>query len=209
MRVRLALCLGVLGLGVLGLGMLGPACVTSAQPRPAERSSPRTQSMDERVRALLSGIEDAPSRAEMLALGMPGFEALVRLEANAAEPGALRLRAITCAGWFHGERPRAYLRGLLASASLEPLRLRAAIRAYGANLESTELASPAPVLEPITRHARHEDPAVREAVYLTLVAVRAQAPASARAAITSSLEALLASEIDAELVQATRARMSS
>jgi hypothetical protein len=164
--------------------------------------------MDERVRALLSGIEDAPSRAEMLALGMPGFEALVRLEANAAEPGALRLRAITCAGWFHGERPRAYLRGLLASAT-EPLRLRAAIRAYGANLESTELASPDPLLEPITRHARHEDPAVREAVYLTLVAVRAQAPASARAAITSSLETLLASETDAELVQATRARMSS
>jgi hypothetical protein len=208
MRVRLALGLGVLGLGMLGLGMLGPACVTSAQPRPAERSSPRTQSMDERVRALLSGIEDAPSRAEMLALGMPGFEALVRLEANAAEPGALRLRAITCAGWFHGERPRAYLRGLLASAT-EPLRLRAAIRAYGANLESTELASPDPLLEPITRHARHEDPAVREAVYLTLVAVRAQAPASARAAITSSLETLLASETDAELVQATRARMSS
>jgi hypothetical protein len=208
MRVRLALGLGVLGLGLLGLGLLGPACVTSAQPRPAERSSPRTQSMDERVRALLSGIEDAPSRAEMLALGMPGFEALVRLEANAAEPGALRLRAITCAGWFHGERPRAYLRGLLASAT-EPLRLRAAIRAYGANLESTELASPDPLLEPITRHARHEDPAVREAVYLTLVAVRAQAPASARAAITSSLETLLASETDAELVQATRARMSS
>ena len=206
--VRLVRGLGMLGLGMLGLGMLGPACVTSAQPRPAERSSPQTQSMDERVRALLSGIEDAPSRAEMLALGMPGFEALVRLEANAAEPGALRLRAITCAGWFHGERPRAYLRGLLASTS-EPLRLRAAIRAYGANLEASELAAPAPLLEPITRHARHEDPAVREAVYLTLVAVRAQAPASARAAITSSLETLLASETDAELVQATRARMSS
>lgn len=201
--VRLAL-----GLGVLSLGMLGPACVTSAQPRPAERSSPRTQSMDERVRVLLSGIEDAPSRAEMLALGMPGFEALVRLEANASEPGALRLRAITCAGWFHGERPRAYLRGLLASAT-EPLRLRAAIRAYGANLEAAELASPEPLLEPITRHARHDDPAVREAVYLTLIAVRAQAPERARATITSTLEHLLASEADAELVQATRARMSS
>jgi hypothetical protein len=165
--------------------------------------------MDERVRVLLSGIEDAPSRAEMLALGMPGFEALVRLEANAAEPGALRLRAITCAGWFHGERPRAYLRGLLASTSLEPLRLRAAIRAYAANLEATELASPEPLLEPITRHARHDDPAVREAVYLTLIAVRAQAPERARATITATLEHLLANEADAELAQATRARMSS
>ncbi len=189
---------------VLALGCTGPASLASAQSRPASRGA---QSIDARVRELLSGIEEAPTREELLALGQDALDTLVRIQRDPAEQGVLRLRAITCASWFPGTRSRGFLTELLGRRGLEPLQLRAAIRGLGAQLGREGLPD-ASSLEPILSHARHDDPVVREAVLVTLIELRAQAPATARASIEQTLERLLAAETDADLVRASRVRLA-
>jgi Tat protein secretion system quality control protein TatD with DNase activity len=59
---------------VLAVCCVGPATSASAQTAPH-----KPQPVEARVRALLSGIEDAPTREEVLALGEPGLDALLRI----------------------------------------------------------------------------------------------------------------------------------
>jgi len=185
---------------LLGLA-LAVGCV-SATPTSAQSSRRAEQDdVDARVRALLSGIESAPTRDELLALGDPGLDALFRLHADQSALGALRLRAITCASWFPGRRPHDFLVRLLRDAGTAPLQLRAAIRALAAREGAASV-------QEIVRHAQHADAAVREAVFLSLVTLRTGEGVSAaeQAEIGRTLEAWLAREPDAELVRSIRSR---
>lgn len=193
--MRIALALAVL-LSVLGCVSSSPA---SAQQAPAQRE---TRAADARVRALLSGIESAPTREELLALGPEGLEALIRLHADSQEIGALRLRAITCAGWFEGARAHEFLVGLARAPGQEPLHLRAALRALAAR-EGTQ------AVDELVRHAGHADVAVREAVLASLatIATMESVRAADRRAVRSTLDGLLAREADQELAASIRARL--
>jgi uncharacterized membrane protein len=187
---------------VLAVCCVGPATSASAQTAPHE-----PQPVEARVRALLSGIEDAPTREEVLALGEPGLDALLRIHGDARERGVIRLRAIACAGWFSGPRSRALLLRLLRQGTREVLELRAAIRAYVGQL-LREGPREAQAIEPLLRHAQHADPAVREAVLIGLVELHAQASPRERAVLSPTLERLLATEPDAGLARAIRARLA-
>lgn len=192
---------GSLALGLaLAVGCTAPATV-QAQTR--GEGAQQAQGLEAQVRALLSGIEDAPRPEELTTLGEPGLEVLVRLASDARELGVVRLRAITAVGWFRTPRAQAYLESILAERGRDPLQLRAALRAYGAQ-RGADVSEAS--LAPVTRHAQHPDVVVREAVLLTVVAARAQAPQGARASLERLLERLLLAEPDADLVRAIRAR---
>jgi len=193
--MRNALVLALV-LSVMGCVSSTPA---SAQDRPAARER---GSVDARVRALLSGIETAPTREELLALGPEGLEALIRLHADTQEIGALRLRAITCAGWFEGPRAHEFLVGLSRAPGQDALHLRAALRALAAR-EGTQ------AVEELVRHAGHADVAVREAVLASLATLSTMDTVSAadRRAVRTTLEGLLAHETDQELASSIRARL--
>ncbi len=182
--------------------ILTAGCISSAAPASAQAPRAQAGDVDARVRALLSGIESAPTRDELVALGERGLDALIRLHADTTAVGAMRLRAITCAGWFASARAHDFLLALLHRDSLDALHLRAAIRALAAR--EGALAVPE-----IVRHAQHADVAVREAVLLSLATLASAEGVSAgeRAEIGSTLAALLARETDAELVRSIRGRV--
>ncbi len=193
--MRSALVLALL-LSVMGCVSSSPA---SAQ---APRAGAHARTADARVRELLSGIESAPTREELLELGPDGLEALIRLHADSQALGALRLRAITCAGWFEGPRAHEFLVGLSRAPGQEPLHLRAALRALAAR-EGTQS------VDELVRHARHTDVAVREAVLVSLATLATMDTVSAadRRAVRATLEDLLGRETDQELVTSVRARL--
>jgi len=197
--LRAALLLGV----TLAVGCVS-ATPTSAQSGAQSSRRAAQTDVDARVRTLLSGIETAPTRDEVLALGDAGLEALLRLHADPSAVGALRLRAITCISWFPGARPHDFLVGLLHDAQTEPLQLRAGIRALAARESAASV-------QEIVRHAQHADVAVREAVLLSLVTLRTAEGVSTaeRTEIGRTLEALLALERDAELVRSIRSRLQA
>ncbi|MBX7191933.1 MAG: hypothetical protein K1X94_07735 [Sandaracinaceae bacterium] len=190
-------------LSVMGCVSSSPA---SAQTSPrAGQTTPhagRTTGIDAQVRELLSGVEDAPAREELLALGPDALEALIRLHGDAQALPVQRLRAITCASWFDGDRAHGFLVGLARTPSLDPIQLRTTLRALAAR----EGAQAVPEL---VRHASHADVAVREAVLqsLAMLATDQAVSASDRASLRATLESLLGSERDAELVRAIRARL--
>lgn len=182
---------------LLGFVVAAAAALGSAATRPVAvraQAAPTSVSVETRLREVLAGFEDGPARQEILAFGDEGLSALVRIHDDAGTLGAVRLRAITCASWIPGERARAFLLRLLRASGQDPLHLRAAIRGYAAH----EGAAAAPE---IARHGAHADPAVREAVLLSLVSLRDGGD------VDRTLERLLAAERDAELVRAIRARM--
>lgn len=193
--MRIALVLAVV-LSVSGWVSSPPASAQQTSRTTSERG------VDARVRALLSGIETAPTREELLALGPEGLEALIRLHADTQALGALRLRAITCAGWFDGPRAHAFLVELSRAPGQEPLHLRAALRALAAR-EGTQ------AVDELVRHAQHADVAVREAVLVSLATLATMESVSAadRRAVRSTLEDLLGRETDQELVTSVRARL--
>jgi hypothetical protein len=176
----------------LVLSLSGLACTPA--PAAAQTTAPSPVSVEARLREVLAGVEDGPARQEILAFGDEGLAALIRIHDDARTLGAIRLRAITCASWVPGERARAFLLRVLRAPGQDPLHLRAAIRAYAAREGAASV-------DELVRHAAHEDVAVREAVLLSLVSLRDGG------AIERTLEQLLATERDAELVRAMRARM--
>ncbi len=191
----------------LGLGLLAASASLAAPAR--AQSGPRAEAggaLRERVRAMLSGIEDAPSDEAIAALGEPGLEALIELAGDRDELGVVRLRAITAVGLSQSPRARAFLGALLADRELDPLALRAAARAYVAALgeEVTERA-----LASVLALASHPDPAVREGAVLALATARDRLRGPGRVALERRLEALVAHEPDPALARALRARVGA
>ena len=158
-----------------------------------------TLSMEAHLRAQLSAVEDGPLESEIRALGTEAAAALIAIASDDTALPVMRLRAITCLGWTSGSQPETYLRTLLRTEQ-EPMRLRAAIRAYG-GLEGARAVSV------IAAHGEHSDVAVREAVYLSLIAMlhstQTATPAQ-QSQVRSALDRLLAREPDAQLAQRAR-----
>lgn len=174
-----------------------------AEGRAEAQTNPATQgpsiSMEAHLRSQLSGIEDGPLQAEIRALGPDASVALIAIVNDAEALPFLRIRAITCLGWASGNRAKTFLRTLLRTEQ-DPMRLRAAIRTY-AGREGARAVSV------IAAHGENSDAAVREAVYLSLIAMLHTTPAPTRAQqtqVASALDRLLARETDAELAQRAR-----
>jgi hypothetical protein len=176
----------------LVLSVSGLACAPT--PAAAQGTAPTSLSVETRLREVLAGFEDGVARQEVLSFGDEGLAALIRIHDDARTPGAVRLRAITCASWISGDRARAFLLRVLRAPGQDPLHLRTAIRAYAAREGAASVNE-------LVRHAAHSDVAVREAVLLSLVSLRDGG------AIDRTLERLLAEERDEELVRAIRSRM--
>ncbi len=184
---------------LLALTLLSPFSASALQAQSNPAVNQPAMSIEARLRQDLSGIEDVPLEAEIRALGADATAALIVIADDANALPFLRLRAITCLGWSSGTRASTYLRGVLG-AEQEPMRLRAAIRAYS-NREG------AGAMTAIAAHGQHADAVVREAVYTALLSIKSASGTTAaqRTQVQRTIDRLLASETDRDLAQRIRA----
>jgi hypothetical protein len=190
--MRISFTTSVLAL-TLGLSLVERAAEAQSEPARSQAS----RSLEAHLRDQLSGIEDGPLESEIRALGPDASAPLIAIASDAQALPFLRLRAITCLGWVPGDSATTFLQGVLQTEQ-EPMRLRAAIRSY-AGREGTR------ALTAVVAHGAHSDAVVREAVYLSLIAMLHAEPSRAQQTqITQALDRLLARESDAELVQHVR-----
>ena len=183
---------------LLALTLISPLSASALKAQSNPGVNQPAMSIEARLRQDLSGIEDVPLEAEIRALGHDATAALIVIADDANAVPFLRLRAITCLSWSSGNRASTYLRNVLR-VEQEPMRLRAAIRAYGTR-------EGARAMRAIAAHGQHADGAVREAVYTALLSIQSAASTTAaqRTQVQRTLSRLLASETDAELAQRIR-----
>lgn len=183
---------------LLVLTLISPLSASALEAQSNAAVNQPAMSIEARLRQDLSGIEDVPLEAEIRALGQDATAALIVI---ADDPNALRflrLRAITCLSWADGNRASTYLRDVLRVEE-EPMRLRAAIRAYSTREGARAMGA-------IAAHGQHADGVVREAVYTALLSIQSAANTNAaqRTQVQRTIDRLLASETDRDLAQRIR-----
>ena len=183
---------------LLALALVSPLSSSALHAQSNPGVNQPAMSIEARLRQDLSGVEDVPLEAEIRALGGEATAALIVIADDANAPPFLRLRAITCLGWATGGRASTYLRGVLQSEQ-EPMRLRAAIRAF-----STREGVRA--MQAIALQGQHADAVVREAVYVALLSMKSAGGTTSaqRAQVQRTIDRLLAREADADLAQRIR-----
>lgn len=140
------------------------------------------------VRALLSGIEEAPSAAEWEALGPGAVAVLAALHDDPSEAPFVRLRTLWAARFFATDESHALLARALERE--DGLALRTAIESLAHAFGAAEVSRIAPFLG-------HDDVVVRESAIRALDTIHV-------AAATSALRARMSVEPEASLRELLR-----
>lgn len=117
-------------------------------------ASPATAQDVATVRALLSGVEDAPAAEDFEGLGEGTVPVLIRLYEDSHEERIVRTRAVWAARFYATDASRAFLERVVHTDSLGLV-----VRTAAESLAFAFGASATPVIVPLLRHG---DPAVRE-----------------------------------------------
>ncbi len=156
----------------------------SAQPQAPSR---------ERVRAMLSGIEDVPTDAEWRRLGDGALPVLIALYDDPREAPYVRLRAVGAAGAFPREATRTFLLAVARADGQSDLFVREAVLALGRAFGARAVAD-------VRGFLGHGEPVVREAAARTLGRIGGQEATQAlRARLAVERDAVVRESIEAAL----------
>ena len=142
--VRTPFSVAVLGLAAAGLAL--------AAAGPAHAQAPSR----ERVRQMLSGIEDVPTDTDWRRIGDGALPELIGLYADSSEAPYVRLRAVGATGAFPRAATRTFLLAVARADGQSDLFVREAIGALARGFGRAADGDVAPFLD-------HDEPIVREA----------------------------------------------
>ena len=135
-----------LAAGLLFVSLLVAPALGAAQAAPSP----------ERVRAMLSGIEDTPTEADWQRLGDGALPVLIDLYNDHTAPGFVRLRAIGATAAFPRAATRTFLLAVANADGQSDLFVREAVNALARGFGQAASAD-------VARFLGHEAPVVREA----------------------------------------------
>lgn len=161
----------------------------------AQQGSPNAPPTRERVRALLSGIEDVPGDADWRALGEGVLPILIDLYTDRNEPPFVRLRAVGATAAFPQPATRTFLLAVARAEGQSPLFVREALNALARGFGRTAVSE-------IASFLGHEERIVRDA------AVRALGRVGGEQA-RSALRARLSAERDTAVRESIRAALGN
>jgi HEAT repeat protein len=128
-------------------------CAMFSIPLAASAQQPVSR---ERVRAMLSGIEDLPSDDDWRRTGDAALPILMEIYNDLREPGFVRIRAIGASGAFPREATRTFLLAVARAEGQSDLFVREAVNAMARAFGRNAVSDLGPYLS-------HREPVVREA----------------------------------------------